>query len=481
MRVCFLRILCASCAVLLAEAALSDVIKLRHKPPFRNVQIVALRDDVVVFRGVSRERLRKSLDDIQWIELDDLPELTDAERAAVMGDTERAIAAYAAASEKTAVDWQRELVQARLVRCADAAGRFDVAVQAFLGLLRSNPGLAGHVAPSRCGVPGASDNATAVASLERFIAATDAGAARSQARAVLLQLLFVEGVTDIPTDVVGPAPPVPAPPPLRPRTAPPARVAEPEPKRPRIGLLPPSDEPATKPTDQPVAVPEPKRPRIGLLPPPDEPETKPTDQPVAEPEPKPPRIGLLPPPGEPTTKPTDEPVGLLPPEPASETSPEPPPPTEPTPAPARITPIEDRTPVHIPYDGILRHAVERALADGEAERAAALLDRAWPYLEESERARWRLLHGQVRIATGHAASAASDLIALAESEPPPALAAEALYYVGLAHEQMGRPDVARRTYRTLSADPSAPAEFRSRATAALARLDDPDNAQSQGE
>ncbi len=50
------------------------------------------------------------------------------------------------------------------------------------------------------------------------------------------------------------------------------------------------------------------------------------------------------------------------------------------------------------------------------------------------------------------------------------IARQALYYVGLAHERLSRPDVAASTYRELLADPNLPAEVRELATAGLKRV-----------
>jgi len=66
---------------------------------------------------------------------------------------------------------------------------------------------------------------------------------------------------------------------------------------------------------------------------------------------------------------------------------------------------------------------------------------------------------------------------LAVSDADPALAAAALYYVGLAHERMGRPDVAWRLYGQLADRTDIPDEIRASARDGRHRLTPPTTTQ----
>jgi TolA-binding protein len=101
-----------------------------------------------------------------------------------------------------------------------------------------------------------------------------------------------------------------------------------------------------------------------------------------------------------------------------------------------------------------------------------LLQRALPYVEPADQGPWRLLLARTRLVAGQPAAAAADLLQLAETAPDPALAATALYYVGVAHERLARADVARRIYRELLQRDDLPAPVRADATQALQRLGD---------
>lgn len=161
-------------------------------------------------------------------------------------------------------------------------------------------------------------------------------------------------------------------------------------------------------------------------------------------------------PAEPQRRPpsADRPVGLLPPlTPAS------------APAPAATS-----APVRIPADSFLL-SVAAEWAEHAPARGQRLVEAALPYVPLQERAPWRIVLARCRLATDGADVAASDLLALAASESDPAVAAAALYYAGLAHERLGRNDVARTLYAEAAERPAAPAELREQARAAMQRLE----------
>lgn len=153
-------------------------------------------------------------------------------------------------------------------------------------------------------------------------------------------------------------------------------------------------------------------------------------------------------------------------------------PAGPTPAsqPAKIppssapTPPYAITPLRLPADSFVLTAAREALATGDTPRALRLLERSLPYVDPAESGPWRLLLGRCRIELGRYARAAADLVQLTETDPDPAQAAQALYYVGLAHERMGRPEVAARLYRELLARENLPAEVRTKTQAGLRRV-----------
>ena len=63
-----------------------DTVKLNDRPAFRNVSISDFRDNLLVFRGVSGEYLKKPLAEVEWLAIDGRPHLTAAERAAATGN-----------------------------------------------------------------------------------------------------------------------------------------------------------------------------------------------------------------------------------------------------------------------------------------------------------------------------------------------------------------------------------------------------------
>ena len=125
--------------------------------------------------------------------------------------------------------------------------------------------------------------------------------------------------------------------------------------------------------------------------------------------------------------------------------------------------------LRLPAESFVLSAVRQALAEADAARAARLLERSLPYAAESDAPVWRLLLGRCLIELGQHARAADELLALAETADRP-LAAEALYYVGVAHERMGRVEVAAETYRELLQQDDLPENIRRLAVQGLKRL-----------
>ncbi len=126
--------------------------------------------------------------------------------------------------------------------------------------------------------------------------------------------------------------------------------------------------------------------------------------------------------------------------------------------------------LRLPEDSFVLTGAQEAFQAADALRAARLLERAMPYLAEEESHAWRLLLGRCRIELGQIARAADELLALTEFTSNHRLAAEALYYVGVAHERMDRADVATRLYGELLQQADAPAEVRRLAQQGLERL-----------
>ncbi len=128
------------------------------------------------------------------------------------------------------------------------------------------------------------------------------------------------------------------------------------------------------------------------------------------------------------------------------------------------------TPVRLPADSfLLSFAAE--WADRDPTRGQRWVEAALPYVPTQDRSPWRIVLARCRISVGAADAAASDLLALAASETDPAVVATALYYAGLAHERLGRGDVARGLYAEAAERPAAPPEIREKARTAAQRLE----------
>jgi tetratricopeptide (TPR) repeat protein len=182
-------------AILLLLAAAPDVwadtVRLAGKPAFRNVRISDFRAGRVIFRGVSGQYLHKPLEQVVWLEIDELPQLGIAEHAGAAGHWDRAAAAYRLALARADRPWLRDLIRFRLLSTYDRAGRFDEAVGLYAELLEGKA--AAVLAPRRPGSPGSAVNARARRRLVESLATSDSTAARRHLRTLLLELLLYDG------------------------------------------------------------------------------------------------------------------------------------------------------------------------------------------------------------------------------------------------------------------------------------------------
>jgi tetratricopeptide (TPR) repeat protein len=358
-----LRFTCGLFLLVHAGDAGADTVKLRGKPAFRNVQVVGLRDGRLVFKGVSRQHLRKPLAQIEWVEVDRVATLGPAERARAAERWAVAVRAYRQALEEIREPGLTGFARLRLLECCDRGGLFDEAVALYVELVRQDATLASEYTPRCPGRPGSPTNDAARGHLEAALALTRSATAASLWRNLLLEIVLYEEADDWP-----------------------AALAE--------GGPPGGDQAGPTPASRSV-------------------EASPSSAPTA--------------------------------------------------------PSASR-PLRLPADSLPLTAARAALAAGDTQRAHRLLERSLPFVDPADRGPWKLLLGRCRMELGRYAQAAAELAELAETDADPARAAEALYYLGLAHERMGRPEVAIRLYRELLARENLPAEVRTLARAGLRRV-----------
>jgi tetratricopeptide (TPR) repeat protein len=127
-------------------------------------------------------------------------------------------------------------------------------------------------------------------------------------------------------------------------------------------------------------------------------------------------------------------------------------------------------PLYLPGESFVFTGVRQALDEADAARATRLLERSRPYVAKRDSPRWGVLMGRCLIELGQPARAADELLALVETIDEGPVADEALYYVGVAHERMGRTDVAARIYRKLMQQDDLSAKTRELALQGLKRL-----------
>lgn len=178
-------------AAIVAPSGRADAVKLRGKPPFRNVSILGFEAGQLRFRGVSGQVLTKDERLVEWFTLDEAPHVTQAELAAAEGDWTRAAAAYSAAMPE-ADGWLRGLIATRVVPVYDRAGRFAEAVDRWIELALDEPLRYADRAPRNPGPAASRENEAALTLLEAALARRPPPGAAAAIRRLALELRIVD-------------------------------------------------------------------------------------------------------------------------------------------------------------------------------------------------------------------------------------------------------------------------------------------------
>ena len=189
------------CAILLAtQPARADTVILHGKQPFRNVEVCGFEDGKLEFRGVSRETLRKPLEQVARIQLTAKPMLSNAEHL-LTRDAAAACTAYELVLADCDQAWLSDFVRGRLVGTYDKTGRFSDAVEAYVGVVRRHPRLAEPLAPANVAPRGSNANLLSIKSLRSFWHDSAAADRPEAVRRLYLELLIIEDVSPVPADL----------------------------------------------------------------------------------------------------------------------------------------------------------------------------------------------------------------------------------------------------------------------------------------
>lgn len=127
-------------------------------------------------------------DRVSYITLDDDPSLTAAEQAFVEGRWAQAADGYQASLKGTYRPWLKDWALPRMLVSADRAGKFDLAVSAFVQILSRDAGQAMKLRPR----PGEETPAGALTAAAGELAKVSAGAAWTNTQKLALQSLLMD-------------------------------------------------------------------------------------------------------------------------------------------------------------------------------------------------------------------------------------------------------------------------------------------------
>lgn len=117
-------------------SATADTVKLVGRPAFESVEVIAVSQGKLCFRGLSGEVIRRPVAAVEWIAVGSAGGLTNAERMRTDGDLPGAIAAYER-FHADAVGWARDFARLRLLATYDDLGQAGRAYETFITLLEA--------------------------------------------------------------------------------------------------------------------------------------------------------------------------------------------------------------------------------------------------------------------------------------------------------------------------------------------------------
>lgn len=125
----------------------------------------------------------------------------------------------------------------------------------------------------------------------------------------------------------------------------------------------------------------------------------------------------------------------------------------------------------------MQHQFRSAMASGELERAAGILNAARGALTQTksttisdEKARWLLFEAELELAKGHAEKAGLAAMRVTVFRPKSEFAAEGLYWTAQAYERMRRPTKAKELYQECLERKPLASSIREKSEARLAAL-----------
>lgn len=174
----------------------ADTVKLVGKPEFRNVTIKDFKHGKLIFRGVSRQLLRKPLAQIAWIAIDKAPALSAAERHAAAGQWSQAVQRYDQALRASEERWTLGLIRIRLLVACDRAGQFARAVRLYVELVTGEGTSMASCAPRHVAPTGSPVNLTARRHIERALDSSRSVAETTLLRTLLLEVMIADDTAD---------------------------------------------------------------------------------------------------------------------------------------------------------------------------------------------------------------------------------------------------------------------------------------------
>lgn len=444
--------------------AADDTVVLRGKPAFQNVDVLGFYDNHVHFRGVSRQVLRKPLDEVARIELARSPTFTNAEHAASEGRFADAAAEYQRSLDELDEPWLRALAQRRRYQALRGSSDLAATMNAYLALVRADPRLAVPLAPRTPAPPGSPTNLHAREQIAESLSKPLAADARAVLWTLWVELCFYDDVP-LPEPLAAqrrrknPSKPPRAP--TKPDEVPTSQPAQTAP-------APHATQPAQLATDRAIQS------ETGS----DAPPLLFGDQPSS------------PPPRDPANN-DDDPPPLLFDEhavrtetasPATDTDNQPPPlafgdasasaPTQRARGAGISTNAGDAMAAGVPRLALLTlpprtfalDRVARYLDEHNPASALRLLDRIKPHLREIDRDRATLLAARALL-TDNPRPALTNLLTLATQTKDRGIEAQALYYAAVAHETLAEHEAAQAIYRALANRDDLPDPLRTRLTA----------------
>jgi TolA-binding protein len=136
--------------ILLATSVRADTLFISsggNPVEYKNVKVLRINQDQIVYNTASGGEVRKPLETVVRMQIDDEPALNAAEQALAAEQWDQAVDNYSKVAKSTNKPWLKDWATIRLLAAGQKSNRFDAAATAYVAMLVRDPDSAAKYKP----------------------------------------------------------------------------------------------------------------------------------------------------------------------------------------------------------------------------------------------------------------------------------------------------------------------------------------------